>query len=497
MVPFLSFRMSQSAGGVSESEESIVISMSGTGGSETVTAASFTKVSDQGMSTFHQGVTNIKYGEKSDGNQVLMVTAQDTSYNPAGWYSNNDGSNWTKMSLSGGINTLTALGVRQDSGNTGPRFVATSGYTTCTTWWHSNDGATWTDQGTPTRADNPAYGMTRAKTVNYIAESGTWIVTARKKNCYTSNTGAKAGWTYQSDLVPGSTNAYAKHILGPVINSGANRRIVAHAYSTVKYNDADGVGGGTAVSFSGNNWTTSGSWGYGKTDANTWGVLGGSYDATNARTEWTTGDGATQTGMSPSTAMTDSCHYEMDGMSYDETDNVWYCQANDPTNSAANLWQSTNYGLDWVKATMPSDYSVSNIGNSIDHPQIAINPVNHKAVAVAHGHTASNVRIFRTDGPTSSGSSASLNITGDASAHSGVAQTVTFANGATAAEATTQVKLLFTDGTIGGYTVTDIDSTSFTVTSTEVGDETNLSFSTTAGTGGSLASSLTVTDGAG
>jgi len=489
--------MLQSAGGSSESEESIVISMSGTGGSETVTAASFTNVSNDGMTNFLQSVTNIKYGMKSDGNQVLMVTAQDNSSNPSGWYSNNDGSNWTEMSVSGGINTMTGLGVRQDSGNTGPRFVATSGYTTCSTWWHSNDGATWTDQGAPTRADDPAFGLTRASTINYIAESSTWVVTSRKKNCYTSNTGARAGWVVQSDLCSGSTNSYAKHILGPVINSGANRRIIAHAFSNVRYNDANGVGGGTDVSFSGNNWTISGSWGYGKTDANTWGVLGGKYDATNSRTEWTTGDGATQTGMSPSTPMTDSCHNYMDGMSYDETNNVWYSMANDPTNSVVSIWQSTNYGLDWVKTTTPSDYNVSNTGNTAAQWQIPINPVNQKAVTASYGHTASNVKIFRTDGPTSSGSSATLNITGDASAHSGVAQTVDFANGATAAEATTQVKLLFTDGTISGYTVTDIDSTSFTVTSTEIGDETNLSFSTSAGTGGSLASSLTVTDGAG
>ena len=154
------------------------------------------------------------------------------------------------------------------------------------------------------------------------------------------------------------------------------------------------------------------------------------------------------------------------------------------------MMESSDYGVSWQTQT-----GTGNTSFSPEQPSFHVDGNTMKFAANRGSWSGSNF-IYSSPGGSTSGNSASLNITGDASAHPGVAQSVTFANGISAADATAQVKALFTGGTIQNYSVTDINSTSFKVVSTATGNETNLSFSTSAGTGGSLGSTLTVTDGA-
>jgi len=473
--------MLQASGGVSESEEEIIISMSGTSGTQTLSTSTWTNVATNQMSDFLQGISDLKYGVTSAGNNVLIATGQDVSnYGPATWYSNNDGANWSKSNGVSGINGQSGLMTRTDSNSTGPRFIAWNGYTNASTMSTSNDGATWTSAA----AGASGYTISMVANGTYIEESGTYILTGRKKNCYTSNTAAANSWVGQTDLANGYTNTYVTHVLGPVINSGANRRIMAHGYRTVRYNDADGVGGGTAVTYSGNTWNEGGCWGYGKTSANVTEMMAVKHDATS--NEFIKGSGVNMASFTPTTKPTDNASGNIDQLVYNAPKNAWHLRA------GTNIWESTDYGDNWYNTNTPSDWTSSSLQDVS-----TTNPSNGKMAIMNMQHTPGTTRVFTTPGPSTSGTQGSVTISGDASAHPGVAQTVTFANGTSATDATTQVKALFSGGTIQNYTVTDISGTSFKVTSTATGDETNLSFSTSAGTSGSLGSTLTVTDGAG
>ena len=475
------------AGGVSESEEEVIISMSGTGGTQTVSTGTWNNVSNNGMSGIGNNIKDSRYGTTSNGSEVIAVTSQ-AGDNPTIWYSTNDGSNWGVANGVSGINNATSLMTRTDSSNaSGPRFMAFAGYTVNNSQITSNDGINWsTSTATTTNGLTP----TMAASCNYIVESGKYIMTGRQKNCYTSSDASSGNWAQQSDLANHfSSNGFVRHILGPVINSGANRRILASGGRDVRYNDADGVGGGSGISLSGNTWTngSGGTFGYGETAAGVWGMIGVKWDGTS--NEFVVGDGATFTAKTVNTKPTDQAFNSIDNLIYNAGNSTWYLK----TTSNINIWESHDYGTTWYT----SNSTPSGWGSLpwAEHT-ITVSPSNSDTIAVAGGASGS-VNVFKTTGPSTSGNSASLNITGDTTAHPGVTQTVTFANGISATDATTQVKALFTGGTIQNYTVTDISSTSFKVTSTATGDETNLSFSTSAGTGGSLSSTLTVTDGAG
>ena len=508
----MSFRMAMAAGGVSESEESVTIAMSGTGGSQTISASSWTTKATNLSSSYPQ----MSFGTSSNGAGGVLVRAG----NGAMQWSDNLGVNWTACNgvNRSSVNAIIGLKGRTDSNTNGARWVAHVASLGYESNYYSNDGKSWSWNNVNSYSQN----YKAPSTSHWDDSESRWVGLARTRDHYVSNTGTSA-WSRANDFgwnkLGSGSDTTAQIAEGGVFNGSNNRKVVFSSESNrLYYFDSNDMNGSettiathqsTGNEVSGNTCETGGynkgydSGGYGKIDDPTnsgtlvdgWLLLddndsnyGNSTKAINGSKDginWYPFD----TANSPEHGL---------GLFWSDENSLWYIWNRDGNGGLGCVMESSD-GTSWDVCPGTSGASTGAYwGNGAgSYSQVFMDIPGTGTVTVGSQSGASDRIALSTTGASTSGNTAGITITGDASAHSGVARTVTFANGISAADATTQVKLLFTNGTIGGYTVTNINSTSFTVTSTAVGDETNLSFSTSAGTGGSLSSTLTVTDGAG
>ena len=513
MVPFLSFRMLQSAGGVSESEESVMITISGTGGSQTISASSWTSQATNLSSSYPVS----SYGTSSNGTGGVLVRAGSGVMQ----WSDNLGVNWTACNgvNRASVNAISGLKGRTDSNTNASRWVAHVASTGYESNYYSNDGKSWSFSNVNSYSSN----FRAPSTSHWDDSESTWVGLGQSRDLYVSNDGSSA-WTevyaaYGWNKLGSGGDTTASIIEGGVFNGTNNRKVIISSESNRLYyldsNDMNGTHAVVAVhqttgnEVTGTTCETGGynagytSGGFGKIDDPTnpgtlvdgW-LVSGDIDSNYGNSTRELNGSKDGIDWYPYDTSTSPSHTK--GLYWSEENQLWYVWDREANSGKGAVLESAD-GTSWdicpgTSGATSGTYWGGAVGSYSD---VFSDIPGTGTITIASQSGTTNKIALSTTGASASGSVASISITGDASAHSGVAQTVTFANGISATDATTQVKLLFTDGTIGGYTVTNIDSTSFTVTSTAVGDETNLSFSTSAGTSGSLGSTLTVTDGAG